>query len=418
MKTTSNTPAHIRFIQNTDDLSHLVAVKQIFADAREIIVCMAYLKISGLTHLDGIIDNVMRRRAHLMMLIGIDQYLTEPKALMMLFKKVRYRRNCETFLVQRKGLTFHPKMYFAKKEKSASALIGSANITNGGLQTNIEASIHATIALDSQFCHQIESYVATLKKDTATIPLDFIAISQYEARYNIFRNHRQKAERTAKEEINGLFEVNEKRLRQYLKEYLADSDEARDRKTKAHDYKEARVVLDRIAALRRPTRAEFMELYELLVGSHRGRKLWHSGSIFRSKNKVALNPNRAVALVKMLKKLIGEPPEIIYAAALKLKQSKNIQGIGPNVISEILNTYDPTRYAVLNKNPLESLKALGFRSYPAPASFTADTYAAYCEFMTNLGKTCGLKDLSDLDHFMNFIYWKYAKKKKLKSDSV
>jgi hypothetical protein len=78
----------------------------------------------------------------------------------------------------------------------------------------------------------------------------------------------------------------------------------------------------------------------------------------------------------------------------------------------MLNTYAPTQYAVLNKNPIESLKALGFTRFPSPASFTADTYAEYCDFMTRLGSTCKLKDLGDVDHFMNFIYWNYAKKSK------
>ena len=408
MKSKNNTPAQIRLIRNEDDSSHLIAIKQIFADAREIAVCMAYLKMSGLTLLDGILDEIIRSGTQMTMLVGTDQYLTEPQALKVLLRKIEHSGNGEAFLVQRSGITYHPKIYFARKKDSAIAVIGSANITGGGLRTNIEASIHAIVDLNSRFCRQIDSYIASLKRDPETVPLGLISISQYEARYEIFKNHRQKAERTAKEEINNLLEIDEKRLRRYLKEYLADSNEARNRKLKARDYVEARTVLDSIADLRRPTKVEFMELYELLVGSHGGRKLWHSGSIFRSKNKVVLERNQAVMLVQTLKHLIGKPPETIYTAALK--QSRKIQGIGPNVISEILNTYAPKQYAVLNKNPIESLRALGFTRFPAPASFTAGTYAAYCEFMISLGKTCRLKDLSDLDHFMNFIYWKYAKK--------
>ena len=112
-------------------------------------------------------------------------------------------------------------------------------------------------------------------------------------------------------------------------------------------------------------------------------------------------------MLKAIKVAIGQAPEQVFDIALRHKRL--IKGLGPNVITEILNTYAPKRYAVLNKNPLGSLAKLGFTRFPSPISFTADKYQEYCDFMLRLCQDCGLRDLRDLDHFTNFIYWKYAK---------
>ncbi|MGB7291308.1 MAG: hypothetical protein WBD99_03965 [Thermodesulfobacteriota bacterium] len=409
MNASSNTHAQVRLVHNATDTTHLDAVRRILVEASDIAVCVAYLKMSGLRLLDEVFRKVMANGARLILFIGTDQYLTEPTALRALLRRIGRQENGEAFLVKRLGATFHPKLYFAGTKNSAVAIIGSANITGGGLEKNIEASVQTAVTGDSPFCRQLESFIESLRTGEATERLDPIAISQYEARYEIFRNHRQKADRTAKKEIGNLPEANDRQLKQYLRRYLTDLEQNDRRKARARDYAKARNVLDRIAALSKPTKAEFMGLYEPLVGVSRGEKLWHSGSVFRSKNTVASKYHRVISLVRSLKSRIGKPPLDVYDTALK--HSANIPGLGPNVITEILNTYDPTRYAVLNKNPIESLKKLGFKRYPSPSSFSADTYAEYCEFLTALRKRCRLRDLNELDGFLNFIYWHtYGKK--------
>ena len=45
------------------------------------------------------------------------------------------------------GVTYHPKLYFAKSATAARLLIGSANLTIGGLNNNIEASLEVELDL-------------------------------------------------------------------------------------------------------------------------------------------------------------------------------------------------------------------------------------------------------------------------------
>ena len=58
-------------------------------------------------------------------------------------------------------VAFHPKLYYARGEKEARLMVGSANLTPGGLNNNIEASLVTVLDLadedDLDLCTQIEA---------------------------------------------------------------------------------------------------------------------------------------------------------------------------------------------------------------------------------------------------------------------
>ncbi len=127
------------------------------------------------------------------------------------------------------------------------------------------------------------------------------------------------------------------------------------------------------------------------------------------KNKVAIQYRKFLDMLNELRRKIGEDPEEIFKIA-KIHYGP-IYGLGPNVATEILNTYLPEKYPILNNNPLSSLIRLGLTSFPNQQSFQADTYGQYANLMTEIRKMCKFKDLAQVDHFMNFIYQKYIKAK-------
>lgn len=401
------TAADIRLVSNADDTSHLRILKNIIESALGVTICVAYFRMSGYAPMSAMLKKLANSEADLSIFIGTDQYITEPDALKALHRLVESNGRARVFLVRGNASVFHPKLYFARRARYAEALIGSANITGGGLMKNIEASIHAVVPIDSPFCREIEAFLDLLEASGNTEPLDHINIAQYEARYDIYRKHKRRAERGAKEEISSLFEINENKLKRYLKEYLADRDETANRQQRILDYRKAKIVLNEIADLRSPSEKQFMRLYEQLVGSKDSDRLWHSGSVFRLKNKVAPHGQRVATLVRTLRDRLSNTPSDIYSVALK--KSSLIPGVGPNIITEILNTYTPKKFAVLNRNPLDSLRELGFKKYPGAQSFTPEKYADYCGLLKGIGEACGLNSLGEVDHFLNYIYWKYVK---------
>ncbi|OLC44354.1 MAG: hypothetical protein AUH74_00515 [Nitrospirae bacterium 13_1_40CM_4_62_6] len=81
-----------------------------------------------------------------------------------------------------------------------------------------------------------------------------------------------------------------------------------------------------------------------------------------------------------------------------LRFAKHVKGIGPNVLTEAMHTWNPARYAAMNKNPLTSLKELGFP-----------------EVITDLAGWCGFQSLGQVDQFLNYVYWKLKKRQKKKT---
>jgi len=42
-------------------------------------------------------------------------------------------------------------------------------------------------------------------------------------------------------------------------------------------------------------------------------------------------------------------------------------------------------------------------------SFREEKYVEYNDLLKNVAVRCGFGDLSQVDHFMNYVYWKYVK---------
>lgn len=63
----------------------------------------------------------------------------------------------------RPDVTFHPKLYLFEGEQECSALVGSSNLTSGGLFTNMEAGCVLTQLLPNEdVAKQLKSFVASL----------------------------------------------------------------------------------------------------------------------------------------------------------------------------------------------------------------------------------------------------------------
>ena len=146
-----------------------------------------------------------------------------------------------------------------------------------------------------------------------------------------------------------------------------------------------------------------------MIGGAGYDKLWHSGSIFRSKNKIAKKYKSFCSIVKKIKNdtSLSKEPKEIFENALNL--SKKIDGLGVNILTEIMNTYDPMRCSVLNKNPLKALNKIGFQKFKSQQYFNSNDYQIFNEIMIDILKKCGFANLGQVDHLCNYIYWKYVK---------
>ena len=98
----------------------------------------AFAKLSGIRHLTGYLrDFCQRRKATIS--IGVDQRGTSKEALHRLLTAMSGQ---PLFVFHHAhSATFHPKVYMFRNKESAVILLGSSNLTEGGLFTNYEASL-------------------------------------------------------------------------------------------------------------------------------------------------------------------------------------------------------------------------------------------------------------------------------------
>ena len=109
---------------------------------------VAFVKQSGTRHLTEMIAD-FSKSSNVEIIAGIDHRGTSVEGLKDLLKAVKPDGRVIIFH-NRLPYTFHPKIYLFKSSEAAEVLIGSGNLTEGGLFTNYEASINLKLDLKDQ----------------------------------------------------------------------------------------------------------------------------------------------------------------------------------------------------------------------------------------------------------------------------
>ena len=134
-------------------------------------VAVAYVKETGLDVLDSMKVKIDRG------IVGDAFGVTQPEALRRLLKEGSTVR-----MAQVATGTFHPKLYMVPYDDSLGAIVGSANLTGGGLEANEEASIALRGHNDEAPIPNLLDYFRGLW-DANAVVLDEDWINQYEKEY-------------------------------------------------------------------------------------------------------------------------------------------------------------------------------------------------------------------------------------------
>lgn len=122
--------------------THLAAVRHVLAlpSPKEVIFSTAFMNRGGLAQIR---ETLLPVAGVTTIIAGIRNGITSAQGLA---SSIGY--GCRTMAVDTgsRKVIFHPKIYFARNATAARLVLGSANLTVGGLSSNIEASI--TMALD------------------------------------------------------------------------------------------------------------------------------------------------------------------------------------------------------------------------------------------------------------------------------
>lgn len=129
-------------LTNSGKLTHDQVVKACLFKAEKVQIAVAFLKMSGLNLLFKTIEKALKRGATIQLAAGLDFTQTEPEALKKLKRLLEIYPGSGLFISNfERASVFHPKFYLFQFGGQAAAIVGSANLTNGGFLQNEEVSV-------------------------------------------------------------------------------------------------------------------------------------------------------------------------------------------------------------------------------------------------------------------------------------
>lgn len=158
------------------------------------IATVAWARPSGLLHLVDGVDALRERGGTSEILVGIDEGGATVEGLQMASEIFDQGR----VLYDPSGGTFHPKIYVFRGPHEALLVIGSNNLTAGGLYFNYEAAQVLTLDLaltaDARALAELDDYLDRLRADDTCLELsaDLIEYLASEPRFRVSRESERK----------------------------------------------------------------------------------------------------------------------------------------------------------------------------------------------------------------------------------
>jgi HKD family nuclease len=392
----------IEFISNDKTPNHLEVIKELLSQADEVWMATAFLKYSGTELLLSSIKSHIKKGKPISIIAGQHFGLTDPDALKMLFECFQKHTKANAYLDKavNKTQTFHPKLSLFRIGETGVIITGSANITSGGLVSNQEVSMKATVALSSDAWKDALLFMTERLKESNAELLSLMLINRYRSYYDEEKGKR-KNQKPAPDKTSDDFAFNYKLLLHHLQEFKLQNGE-NEFEERVEIYEEAKDVLDEITDSPRLSQKRFEELLDRLVV---GERLWSSGSLYRHRKSVYQYKNEFRELLRFIRENQDAPISKVFEGA-KFRVDQ-IKGAAVNYITEIMMTYRPDRFANLNRNPITVLdKEAGVYFKSHSSSFTGADYENYCAQLNEIASKLGLKNMLEVDSFFNNIYWK------------
>lgn len=387
---------------------HKENLLNLFKKADEIIFAVGFLKISGLNNIKKqLVEFCSDSEKKSSFYIGTGLGETDPKTLEGLYNIIKAKSNHQLVLCTPDAGIFHPKIYVFRRGKQVTILVGSANLTNGGWEINDEVSMLTETNVDSPLYLQLMQYFKRLNKlyyvdDVA----DLIAKYKFQLQEFNILNGGKPSFRFKRKKTN-IAGIDMPRLRSYYECYKT-SDEFIEPFSREEEYEKAATKLQVLSSTKRLNALQFHDLFGPLVGHAGYKKLWHSGSIHRKTHKTLEYPETFRELVRTIQhnasKSIAHAFDNSIIFLNQKRKAKEISGIGVNIVTEIMLSFDPKKFANLNDNPIEVLALLG-TNFKSPSSFTGVDYESYVFLLTKIKNELGMKSFLEIDSFFNYVYW-------------
>ncbi len=160
-------------------------------------MAVAFLKYSGLKVIESAMGKCLQNKGNIEIITGLDFKTTDPQSIHYLIQLHRQMPNLKFYCYgdrdeNKTDIVFHPKIYLFQSKNETTGIVGSTNLTRGGLLTNFEANV---IFKESKpiYFSQLEAIYNSVKFTDSVFAPDEEYLSGYSDVYKAFLKNEEKA---------------------------------------------------------------------------------------------------------------------------------------------------------------------------------------------------------------------------------
>jgi len=147
---------NVFFVDNMS-LDMVSVLSEAITSSDDIRIAVAFVSIKGLRLIENSLKLAINSANSIEFLVGLDMNWTEPDALLMLYNLSSDYDNvtCLCLSSLKPYYTYHPKLYIFNKGNNFTSIIGSSNLTEGGLKKNIETNVVIESDIDNDIISDV-----------------------------------------------------------------------------------------------------------------------------------------------------------------------------------------------------------------------------------------------------------------------
>lgn len=172
-------------------------VNQELQNAQSARIAIAFLKYSGIKVIEKSLDQCLKNNGNVEIIAGLDFKTTDPQSMHYLIQLQKSMPNLKFYCygdknVNKNNIVFHPKIYLFQGKRETTGIVGSTNLTGGGLMTNFEANV---IFKESKplYFSQLEAIYNSVKFTDSVFSPDEEYLAGYSDVYKAFLQNEEKA---------------------------------------------------------------------------------------------------------------------------------------------------------------------------------------------------------------------------------
>lgn len=172
-------------------------INQELQNANLVKMAVAFLKYSGVKVIEKSLNDCLKNNGSIEIIVGLDFKTTDPQSMHYFIRLQRQVSSLKFYCYGDKGenktsIVFHPKIYLFEKGRETTGIIGSTNLTRGGLLTNFEANVVIKETKPLYFS-QLEAIYNSVKFTDSVFSPDEEYLAGYSDVYKAFLQNEEKA---------------------------------------------------------------------------------------------------------------------------------------------------------------------------------------------------------------------------------